>query len=101
LYQKEVFVNPEITLDKLAKTLGTNRSYLSENINAHFNQSFRSLINKLRITKAREMLIDEKFAHYSIEGIAISVGYRNISSSNSIFKKETGITPSFFRKRTK
>lgn len=98
LHDSEIFIDPELTLDKLAKKLGTNRTYLSENINLHYGKSFRSIINELRIAAARRMLIDEKYTHYSIEGVAISVGYRNISSFNSAFKKETGITPSFFRK---
>ncbi|MCH2224433.1 MAG: helix-turn-helix domain-containing protein [Crocinitomicaceae bacterium] len=98
LHDAEIFIDPELTLDKLSKKLGTNRTYLSENINLHYGKSFRSIINELRIAAARRMLIDEKYAHYSIEGVAISVGYRNISSFNSAFKKETGITPSFFRK---
>ena len=97
-YEQELFKDPEISLEKLAKKIGTNRSYLSEQINSNFKMPFRSLINKLRIEEARQLLIDPKFAHYSIEGIATSVGYRNISSFNSAFKRETGLTPSYFRK---
>lgn len=98
LYKKEVFVDPNLTLEKLAKLLKSNRTYVSENINLHYNVSFSALIKTLRIKKAREMLIDKEFSNYSIEGIATSVGYKSISSFNSSFKKETGITPSYFRK---
>ncbi|MGV6860574.1 MAG: helix-turn-helix domain-containing protein [Putridiphycobacter sp.] len=98
MVEKEAYTNPKLTLDKLAKQLNTNRTYLSESINAFYNLSFSALINKYRINKAREMLIDHKFEHYSIEGIATSVGYNSISTFNASFKKETGITPSYFRK---
>ena len=97
LNQEKEFKNVELSLDKISRSLDTNRTYISENINAHYGYSFRVLLNKLRINEARKMLIDDKFSHYSIEGIATSVGYRNLSSFNSAFKKETGITPSYFR----
>jgi YesN/AraC family two-component response regulator len=98
LHEKEVFIDPNLTLEKLSKILNSNRTYLSENINLHYKVSFSSLIKSFRIKKAREMLIDKNFSYYSIEGIATSVGYKSISSFNSSFKKETGITPSYFRK---
>ena len=97
LYEKEIFIDSNLTLDKLSKLLNSNRTYVSENINAHYKVSFSALIKSLRIKKAREMLIDPKFSNYSIEGIATSVGYKSISSFNSSFKKDTGITPSYFR----
>jgi AraC-like DNA-binding protein len=98
LYKEKIFTNPELSEEKLAKKLNTNRTYLSENVNQHFGKSFRSVINQLRIEEACQLLSNKEFDHFSIEGIAISVGYRNLSSFNSTFKRETGITPSFFRK---
>ena len=98
LNSKKVFLDEKLTLNTLAKKLKTNRSYLSETINTHYQISFSNLINKHRIKEASELLIDKNYQHYSIEGIAKTVGYRNISSFNSAFKKETGITPSYFRK---
>lgn len=100
LYEKEIFTNSKLTLDKLAKQLNTNRTYLSETINTHYKVSFSVLINQLRLKKGREMLIDTKFDHFSIEGISTSVGFNSISTFNTYFKKETGITPSYFRKKS-
>lgn len=100
LNNKEVYTNSKLTLDKLAKQLNTNRTYLSESINSHYKLSFSSLVNQYRINKSREMLSDRKYDVYSIEGVANTVGYSNISTFNSAFKKETGITPSYFRKKS-
>ncbi len=96
--EKEEFQNPNLTLDKLAKKLGTNRTYLSESINAYFNQNYNRWINEIRISKARNLLVDPSYQHYSIEGVAKEVGYSSISVFNSSFKKITGITPSQLRK---
>lgn len=95
--EENLFRDPELSLDKLAKLLDTNRTYLSENVNAYYGYSFRVLLNKLRVNDARQMLVSDDYVHYSIEGIAITVGYRNLSSFNIAFKKESGITPSYFR----
>jgi len=100
-YTEKIFRDSELTLDKLAKLLEINRTYVSETINAHFGNSFRVVLNKLRIDDARYMLVSDEFEHYSIEGIAISSGYRNLSSFNVAFKKETGITPSYFKSQNR
>ncbi len=97
-HQEKIYMNPELTLDSLAKHLNTNRSYLSEAINKNFELSYSNLINKVRIEAARTHLTSREFDNFSIEGIAKHVGYKSVSSFNSAFKKITGITPSYFRK---
>jgi len=98
LQEKKVFVDQDLSLEKIAKLLNSNRTYLSETINQYYNEPFRNIINSYRINEARLMLVDKGFEHYSIEGVALSVGYRSISSFNAAFKKETGVTPSYFRR---
>jgi len=88
----------DLSIDSVAKKLQTNRTYLSEAINRFHNKSFTQLINGIRIEKAREMILDPNFDHYSIEGIAELVGFSSISSFNNNFKKLIGATPSSLRK---
>ncbi|MFK7784022.1 MAG: helix-turn-helix domain-containing protein [Crocinitomicaceae bacterium] len=92
------FRKPDLTQDKIAKKLGTNRTYLSKAINEHYGISYSRWLNELRISESKKMLIDKKFGHYSIEGIATSVGFSSLSTFNSNFKSLTGLTPSYFRK---
>lgn len=96
--QEKQFMSPNLTLDKAAKKLKTNRSYLSEAINQHYKLGFRSFINELRIQEARKLLLKKEYEHYSIEGIAQTVGFNNLSTFNAAFKNFTGLTPSYFRK---
>ena len=95
---KEMYTVSNLTLDRLAKKLNTNRTYLSEAINAHYQVNYSSWINAIRVNAARKLLIDKNYDHFSIEGIATTVGFASISSFNSIFKKETGLSPSQFKK---
>ena len=98
LEKKKMFTDANLSLERFSKRISSNRTYVSEGINEVYAESFRSVINKMRVEEARSLLVDPDFENYSIEGVAITVGYRNISSFNSAFKRETGITPSYFKK---
>lgn len=100
LLNKEGFKENNLSLEKISKKLKSNRTYVSKAINLHYNCGFNELLNQIRIREARRLLIDPKFQHFSIEGISKTVGYNSISSFNSYFKKETGLTPSYFRKNS-
>ncbi len=97
IFDKELYKNSSLTIDKLAKKLNTNRTYLSEAINSNYETNYSSWINSVRINAARKMLAIEEFDHFSIDGIAKIVGYISISSFNSSFKKINGLTPSQFK----
>ena len=97
LHEKEIFKDPDLTVQKLAKRLGTNVKDLSQTINGHYGIPFRTLINEKRIELAKHMLIDEKYANYSMAGIAESVGYASKTSFYKHFKEISGVTPSNFQ----
>ncbi len=97
LHEKELFKDPDLTVQKLAKKMGTNVKDLSQTINGHYGIPFRTLINDKRIELAKHMLIDEKYANYSMVGIAETVGYANKSSFYKHFKEIAGVTPSNFQ----
>lgn len=98
VFDKELYKQSNLTIERLAKKLNTNRTYLSEAINSHYQMNYSTWINQVRIEAARKMLAANDYNHYSIEGIAQVVGYTSISSFNSSFKRITGLTPSQFRK---
>ncbi len=95
--EKEMFKDPNLTILKLAKKLGTNSKDLSQTINGHYGKSFRTLINEKRIELAKHLLINEKYKNYSMVGIAETVGYASKSSFYAHFKELTGVTPSNFQ----
>jgi len=95
--EKEIYQNPTLTLDRLAKKLNTNRTYLSECINVNYQMNYSQWISGVRIGAAKKFLLDEKCANWSIEGISQTVGFSSISTFNATFKRETGLTPSQFR----
>jgi len=98
--QRKLFLQPDLTIEKLAIEIKTNKSYISQVINETENQNFSSFLNDYRIREARRLLIDPEHRNLTIETIARMVGFNSKSAFNNAFKKFTGLTPSFFIKNT-
>lgn len=101
LHTDEIFTNSDLTLKSLAEVLKTNTTYLSSIINSKYNCNLKTLINKLRVSKAKEILVSEKHKHFSMEGIAIEVGFRSRSAFYLSFKAHTGLNPTQYREALK
>jgi AraC-like DNA-binding protein len=97
--KKEVFIDENISLTRLAKQLEISPHQLSEFLNERKGDNFSSFINKYRIKKAKKMLLenpDEK-----ILAIAYDTGFKSKSTFNSAFAKFANMPPSEFRKKNK
>jgi len=95
----EPYLETELTLTTLAKQLNISSNQLSYVINHGFGENFFSYINKYRVDKAKQLLLDEKSKHLSIIGIAFESGFSSKTSFNTTFKKVTQFTPSEFKKK--
>lgn len=99
LIEKEkIFQNSKLSVYELADILKTNKTYISVSINNVLKKNFRQFINEYRIEEAKKLLVDPKFNHISIEGIAQTVGFISKSTFNVTFKKQAGVIPSEYRK---
>jgi len=95
------FLTTTCSIDELAKKINTNRQYLSKIINDKFQSNFNTFINTYRIKEARKLLLDSEYDKYTIDAIAKLSGFKNRTTFNAVFKKNTGVTPSFFKKEQK
>jgi len=97
-FEKELgFTNNKITLQTLAKKVGTNSKYLSKIINLHKQKNFSNYLNDLRIEYVINKLhSDKKFRKYSMQAIAEEIGFSSNRSFFGVFQKKTGISPSYF-----
>ena len=98
LEEEKVYLQPELTINDLAKRMGTNRTTLSRIINQYFQKSFPALLNHYRVDEALRLLTDHSAREWKLEVIGEMCGYRNRQVFHSAFKRETGITPNHFRK---
>ena len=92
-------IDTAVTLKELSKELAINPAYLSREFSRHFNNlSFGDYIRKQRIEKAIEYLHNST---YSLTKIAYLTGFSDQSHFTRIFKKQTGKSPSVYRKQLK
>jgi|GEM_PF-1101433 len=93
----KIYLQSDITINELAKMLGTTRAVLSKIINTYFQKNFSSLLNEYRIKEAIKLLTDPKTQNYKLEAIAQMCGYNNRQVFHAAFKKETSLTPLDFK----
>ncbi len=97
--EKQGYLKQGLNTKDLAKSFGSNASYLSKVVNTFKEKNFTSYINDLRIdfvvTKLRE---DRIFRKYTVKAIAQDIGFNNAEAFAKAFYKKTGIYPSYFIK---
>jgi AraC-like DNA-binding protein len=88
--------DPELTLAKLARKLGTNTSDLSRAINEGLGMNFNELVNRLRVDSVKAQLAapDEK---RNLLDLAFEAGFSSKASFNRSFRLYAGATPTEFR----
>lgn len=101
MQNEEVYLENEINLIKMAKMISVTPHQLSYTINKGYQMNFFQFVNKFRIEKAKELLLDDKMDKFSILGIAYESGFNSKTTFYNMFKKETGQTPSSFKLENK
>lgn len=100
MHNREPYLDPDLSLIKLSELFGTTPHRLSYILNSGFNKNFFNFINSYRVEKAKLLLNNSDMNQYSILGIAFESGFNSKSTFHTIFKKETGFTPTDFKKRS-
>ncbi|MET0809134.1 MAG: helix-turn-helix transcriptional regulator [Pseudoxanthomonas sp.] len=88
--------DPELSLDRLARHLGTNTRYLSRAFNDGLGLSFNTAVNRLRITAIQRELANPGETR-EMMALAHAAGFSSKTSFHRLFKAATGMTPAQFR----
>ncbi|MGL4599024.1 MAG: helix-turn-helix domain-containing protein [Bacteroidia bacterium] len=94
--EKELFLNPNLTLAETAKALNVSQHKLSQYLNEKLGKSFSQLINEYRIERAKQLLTTPN--NYTVEGLGYDSGFSSKSTFFTTFKKLTGQTPAEYQK---
>jgi AraC-like DNA-binding protein len=97
---KKPFLDSDLSLAQLAKLMDLTPHQLSYLINAVFDENFFLFVNRYRVEKVKELLLNKEKNHLSIMGIAFESGFNSKTSFNTAFKKISSETPSEFKKRS-
>lgn len=81
-------------IDKLARHVGLNRSYLSTLFKKYTGLSPLKYLQTFRLTKAAHLL---SMTQLSIASIAFSCGYQEPESFHKAFRQMTGLSPTQYR----
>lgn len=93
------YADAALDLDRVVQQTGVNRNKVNDILKAELGFTFTGYLNKLRLTEAARLLAEQDSA--TIQQIAFSVGYANVSYFNRLFKEEYGSTPKAFRSACK
>lgn len=92
------YLDPQLSIAKLAKQLDLPDSKVSRLINNFGEATFFDFVNGYRVEEVKAKIANHQNDHLSLLGIALDSGFNNKASFNRTFKKYEGKTPSQFRK---
>ena len=95
---ERAFLDPEMTLGRLAATTGIPAKQLSQLVNERYGLNFNDFINRRRIEEAKRLLLDPASRGYKLLRIAFESGFNSKSVFNAAFRKHAGASPSEFRR---
>jgi len=99
--KEHIYRDEDVSLSKLSNVLSIPPYHLSQVINEKLKKNFNDLVNSYRIEDAKEKLKDISNNNLTILEIAFDVGFNSKTAFNRAFKKQTGMTPSQFRNKSK
>lgn len=95
---QQLFLQPDLTLPRLAEAVGCSVNHLSQVINSGFGVSFFDYVNGYRIDHAKKLLANLDEQSGAILNIAFTVGFNSNSAFYAAFKKCVGQTPALYRR---
>jgi AraC-like DNA-binding protein len=95
--EEKPYLNKNLSLNLLADKLNIRTHILSYILNTHYNENFYTYVNNFRIDYCKALFINPKKQHLSIEGIAFEGGFGSKSTFNTLFKKQSGMTPTQYK----
>ncbi|ADQ05857.1 transcriptional regulator, AraC family [Caldicellulosiruptor hydrothermalis 108] len=93
-YIDEMYSDPNLSLSLIAEKFNITPQYLSSLFKEKTGQNLSDYITHLRIEKAKLLLTQ---TNYSVNEIALKVGYIYPNSFINVFKKKVGLSPTKYR----
>lgn len=90
-----LYADPNLSLAKLAEHIRVTPNYVSQTLNKTLESSFFDYVNHWRVQLAKSKLLS---GDATVVDIANDAGFNSRSAFYKAFKKETGLTPTVFRR---
>ena len=95
--QNKIYKN-DINLKEFANHINTNTSYLSDIFNNYHKKTFTEFVNNYRVQETINLMTNKEYQKYTLTAIGEMSGFSSEKTFNRVFKKNTGLTPGFYRK---
>lgn len=95
--EEKLYRQENISVEKMAERMCTNRTYISSAINAMAGMTFTAYINAKRIEDATQILSDTN-DNRSLKVMAEELGFNSMSAFSRVFLREIGCPPSTYRR---
>jgi AraC-like DNA-binding protein len=97
--EKKPFLERNLSINDLSLLTDIPRHHITQILNENYKRNFFTFINEYRVKEVIERFSDPKYYNYTILAIAFDAGFNSKATFNSIFKSQTGSTPSEFREK--
>ncbi len=97
MQRDRLYLKNDLTLAALAEKLGVNPRLLSQAINDVGKTNFYDFIARYRVAAIKERL-GQGDTHIRLIDLALECGFNSKATFNHVFKKQTGVTPSEYRR---
>ena len=101
ILDNKIYLDPNITIDIFASKVQLTTRKVTEILKNNSDLGFPDFINKIRIDKAKKILIDPQYANYTIVSICLECGFNSKSTFYRVFEKFVRMTPTQYIRENK
>ena len=94
----QLFLDPDLTLIRVADTLGCTAEQLTYILRSEFQMNFEKFLNHRRAKFARHLLIEESDDPNFVSRVAEMVGFQSADEFSAAFRNLFGVSPADFRR---
>jgi AraC-like DNA-binding protein len=95
MQNEKIYIEPNLSVDHIAKKLNTNQKYLSNSITKYADMNFNNFINSYRIHEAKRMMLRQP--KLPIKEVMYVCGFNSKTPFYLAFQKYTGLSPQQFK----
>jgi AraC-like DNA-binding protein len=97
--ENKPYLNRDLSIQDLSEMTGIPRHHITQVLNEKHGKNFFTFINEYRVKEVISRFNEPKNNNYTILAIAYDSGFNAKTTFNSIFKSQTGMTPSEYREK--